>query len=218
MNFFRFGTMVLSGVLGLAAVWIISVELIRPILPSPYVPSADIFEVHRHSARTAAWIGFIRGSLWTDYAMTLAPDLTGSNATPLEALMSTRAVAVRAARLAPCDARAWLLIAGIDSRGLDTKSDAAPLKMSYYCGLNETSLIPLRLTIATRSDAIADSDLQILVGGELRTIMTRKKDLKPFIVAAYRKALPEGRRLIEAQVGDTDRSLLNLLTKINQIR
>ena len=143
--------------------------------------------------------------------MTLAPapsgELADKGASSLAALDSTRSVAVRAAALAPHDARAWLLIAEVDSQGLEHNA-AGPLKMSYYTGPNELPLIPLRIDIATRTDAITDSELQILVGGEIRTIITRRPDLKPLIIAAYRSALPEGRRFIESQVGELDPGLL----------
>jgi hypothetical protein len=79
MNLFRLGTTILAGILGLAAVWILSVELIRPTLPffANDAATAEVLAAHRVSARTAAWIGLIRGNLWADYAVTLAPDLSG---------------------------------------------------------------------------------------------------------------------------------------------
>jgi hypothetical protein len=93
-----------------------------------------------------------------------------------------------------------------------------PLKMSYYAGPNEPSLIPLRISIATHSDSITDPELQILVGGEIRTIITRKPNLKPVIIDAYRNAPPEGRRFIETQVGELDPSLLASLRAPNPAR
>src|SRR5258708_4587598 len=95
---------------------------------------------------------------------------------------------------------------------------AGPLKMSYYTGPNEIALIPLRILIATRSDAIADPDLQILVGGEIRTIITRKPESKPLILAAYRDALPEGKRFIESTVAALDPALLAAMRASNRPR
>jgi hypothetical protein len=223
-NGFRVGTAIFAGLLGLAAVWMLSVELIRPTLP--FFPidaaAAEATAAHRGAARAAAWVGLIRGDLWTDYAMTLAPNLSGeltgnASATSLQAVDSARTAAVRAAELAPYDARAWLLLAGVDSLGLN-HSAAGPLKMSYYAGPNELSLIPLRIKIASQSNAITDSELQTLVGGEIRTIITRKPDLMPVIVDAYRNALPEGRHFIETQVGDLDPSLLASLRETSRPR
>jgi hypothetical protein len=80
--------------------------------------------------------------------------------------------------------------------------------MSYYTGPNEPALTPLRIQIATRSTAITDADLQILVAQEIRTIILRHQDQKPIILTAYRNASPEGKQFIEATVGDLDKSLL----------
>jgi hypothetical protein len=88
--------------------------------------------------------------------------------------------------------------------------------MSYYTAPNEIALIPLRIVIATRSDAITDADLQVLVGGEIRTIITRKPESKPLILAAYRNALPQGKRFIEEAVGEFDPALLTAIRLTNQ--
>lgn len=223
-NWLRLGATVYAAVLGVAAVWMLTVELIRPTLPffADDVATAEAAAAHRGAAGAAAWIGRVRGNLWTDYAMTLAPDLSGkptgdAAAASLQALEGTRSAAMRGAELAPYDARAWLLLAGVASRGLDHKA-AGPLKMSYYTAPNAVSLIPLRINISTRTDAITDPDLKILVGGEIRTIITRKPDLKPAIVNAYRDALPEGRRFIEAEVGELDPDLLASLRAMNPSR
>jgi hypothetical protein len=219
----RLGTSVFAWGLGLGAVWILSVELIRPSLPVFPNDAATIESAaaRRNAAGVAAWIGLLRGSLWTAYAMTLAPapsgEFTDKGASSVAALDSTRTAAVRAAELAPHDARAWLLIAEVDSRGLEHNA-AGPLKMSYYTGPNELPLIPMRIKIATGTDAITDSELQILVGGEIRKIITRRPDLKPLIIAAYRSALPEGRRFIESQVSELDPALLASIRAIDAAR
>jgi hypothetical protein len=224
LNWLRPGAMIYAAVLGVAAVWMLTVELIRPTLPffPEDVATARAAAAHRGAAGAAAWIGLVRGDLWTDYAMTLAPDLSGkptgdAAAASLQALEGTRSSAMRGAELAPYDARAWLLLAGVDSRGLDHKA-AGPLKMSYYTAPDAVSLIPLRINIATRTDAITDPDLQILVGGEIRTIITHKPDLKPAIVYAYRNAGPDGRRFIEAEVGELDPDLIASLRAMDPSR
>ncbi len=78
--------------------------------------------------------------------------------------------------------------------------------MSYYTGPNETLLIPMRLSVATQSEAINDPELQILVTNDVRTILLRKPDMKPTLVAAYRDASPEGKRFIETAVAQLDPS------------
>lgn len=215
----RLGTIALAGVVGLAAVWMLLVDIVRPNLP--YFPNdraaVEAAVAHRTAAGVAAWIGLVRGDLWVDYAMTQAPERSRDigSATPAaipEAFDATRAAAVRAIAFAPHDPRAWLLLAAIDAR-LDFSNHkvAGPLKMSYYTGPNEIALIPLRILVATGSNAIADADIQILVGSEIRTIITRKPESKMLILAAYRNALPEGKRVIEATVGEFDPALLTAL-------
>jgi len=223
LNWLRLGTAILAGILSMSSMWILSVEFIGPTLP--FFPTdaatAEAVAAHRNAAGVAARVGLIRGNLWTDYAMTLAPNLAGElrdkDRNSVAALDSTRSAAVRAVELAPHDARAWLLIAKVDSQS-PNHNPAGPLKMSYYTGPNELPLIPLRIDIATRSDAIMDPELQILVGGEIRTIITQRPDLKPLIIAAYRSALPEGRRFIESQVGELDPDLLASIRATDQAR
>jgi hypothetical protein len=224
-SWLRLGAPIFAGMLSLAGTWILTVEAFRPKLPffSDDAADAKVAAANRDAARTAAAIGLVRGDLWTNYAMTLAPQIAGKSrstsatAEPDPALDAARAAATRAVELAPHDSRIWLLLAAIDSRlaRLD-HNPLGPLKMSYYTGPNETALTPLRILIATRSDAITDPDLQILVGGELRTIIARKPDLKPFIVSAYRDALPRGKRFIEATVGVLDPALLTAIRATEQ--
>jgi hypothetical protein len=220
-NWLRLTATVYAAVLGVSALWLLTAELVRSA--SPFFPedasTAQAAAAQRGAAAVAAWIGLVRGNLWTDYAVTLVPGepTADAAAASLQSLQGTRLAAMRGAELAPYDARAWLLLADVDSRGLDHKA-TGPLKMSYYTAPNAVSLIPLRVNIATRTDAITDPDLQILVGGEIRTIITRKPDLKSAIVKAYRDALPEGRRFIEAEVGELDLGLLASFRAMNPPR
>jgi hypothetical protein len=210
---FRVGTAIFAVALGAAAIWLLLVQIFRPALP--FFPedaaTAEAIASHRGSAGLAARIGFFRGNLWSDYALTLEPvlrGLTGPDGAPLIALLDdTRSAATRAVRLAPFDARAWLLIAAVNSQAIDRDPTGA-LKMSFYAAPNELSLIPLRIRIATRSNAIADPEIQTLLGAEIQNIVTRAPALKTQIIAAYRNALPEGRLFIETQVGQVDPSLL----------
>jgi hypothetical protein len=58
-----------------------------------------------------------------------------------------------------------------------------------------------------RSDAISDPDLQVLVSGEIRSILKNRPDLKPAIVDAYRDSGAPGRRFIEDVLGNLDPEL-----------
>jgi hypothetical protein len=216
---FRLSAMIFAAILGLLAFWMLAADLLRPKLA--FFPTdaaaARAAAAQRDRAGIAAKIGLVRGDLWADYAMTLVPQLPKaaekSGAAPgPDADELARAAAERAASLAPHDSRVWLLLAGVASQVEQFSREAAgALRMSYYTGPNELALIPLRLSIAARSPAIADPELQLLVGQEIRTILTRKPDLKPSILVAYRNASPEGRRFIEAKVGELDPALLTAM-------
>jgi hypothetical protein len=217
----KLGAAIFAAILGIAATWLLLVELVRPTLSGLPIDGspAKAAVAPVGAAAMAAWIGLIRGSLWADYAETLAPNLSAASTgwdspAMLAALNSARAAAVRAVELAPHESRAWLLIAAVDV--FDSRRNVAgPLKMSYYTGPNELSLIPLRIATTMRSAAIAEPEVQVLAAGEIRTIITRKPDLKRFLIAAYRNALPEGRRFIEGQVNELDPALLTSLRAAN---
>jgi hypothetical protein len=213
---FRLSALIFAALLGGQALWLVATELVRPRVT--YFPAdkaaSEQAAGQRLAALFAAQIGSLRGNLWADYAVTLFSELltdtknaTASSTKDLSE--DTRDVAITAAKLAPTDSRIWLLLALIDQR-LDWlgRGTPGPLKMSYYTGPNTAALIPTRLLIAARSAAITDPELQGLVAREIRTIVTRRPDLRPALVVAYRDALPEGRRFIDATVGDLDRNLL----------
>ena len=208
---------VLGALLGILALWILIAELTSPRLS--YFPSgpieANAMYAVRGSAATAAEIGMIRGDLWTAAAIATATPLlfgaTGSS--PEQAsqaeVENMRAIADRAARLSPHDSRIWLVLAGLDFRvdGNNPKGTEA-LKLSYYTGPNEISLMPLRLLLAVRSKAILDEEVQSLVPLDIQRIIMQRPDLKPAIALAYQNALPKGREIIEAALKKTDPSFL----------
>jgi hypothetical protein len=218
-SFFHFRAVVgaLAAMIGILALWIIVAELLCPRLT--YFPSnsneAEARYTARGSAAKAAEVGMIRGDLWTVAAITRAAPLlfgaTGSS--PRQAsqaeVENMRATALRAARLSPHDSRIWLMLAGIDLRlGRDNAKTAEILKLSYYTGPNEFSLMPLRLLLAVQVSAITDEELQSLVALEIRRIVMQRPDLKPAIALAYKNALPKGREVIEATLEEADPSFL----------
>ena len=74
--------------------------------------------------------------------------------------------------------------------------------MAYYTAPNESRLLPLRLLIAARSNAIEDSDVQQFVRRDLRLLMAQRQ--KPAVIEAYQSASPEGKRFIEQALGEID--------------
>ena len=197
----------------------VAAELIRPDLGYFPTDTATSEEASRgiDSAALAAWLGLIRGDLWTDYAVALASALPGgivgsAVGHDIEKVRDARSAAERAASLAPENARAWALLAALDTRlGGFTSRVSGPLKMAYYTGPNEVPLMALRLSIASRLDALTDEESQSLVGREIRTIVTRKPKLKPIVVVAYRAASPTAKRFMEGQFNQLDPAFLWLI-------
>jgi hypothetical protein len=163
----------------------------------------------------AAQLAQIRGDFWFDAAMLTWAGAAGVNALQLSsALDDARAMAAHSARLEPHDARAWFLLALLDSRlGREPQRQIEALKMSYYTGPNDLALIPSRLQLAVRSPAIVDPDFQTLVAAEVLSAM-RRPSLYPALVASYRGASVEGRRFLESSIGGFDPGLLaNIRTR-----
>jgi hypothetical protein len=203
-------------ILALQAAWLLSAEFTRPTLP--YFPESkadqDMASAARSSAETAARIGWLRGDLWTDAAITAWSALADRSAGERDRQIAlgkdhARAIAGRAIRWSPHESRAWLLVAALDSE-FDWSNDKAvePLKMSYFTGPNEIELAPLRIRLATRSTAITDVDLQSLTSKEIRSILLQHPDQKGSVLTAYRQASPEGKKFIEVTVRDLDKDLL----------
>jgi hypothetical protein len=219
-----------AALLGGLALWILIGEVMSPRVS--YFPSgpdeANAIYAFRNPAVTAAEVGMVRGDLWTVAAFTTATSLlfgaadSSAQQVSQAELENMRAIARRAARLSPHDSRIWLVLAGLDflidgkdPRGTET------LKLSYYTGPNEISLMPLRLLLAVRSSAIFDEEVQSLVPLDLQRIVKQRPDLKPAIALAYKNALPKGREVIEVALKEADPGFLATIPapqKGNEIR
>src|SRR5262245_9195240 len=118
----------------------------------------------------------------------------------------------RALLFAPHNARIWLALANLDSKfdGLNEKASAA-LRMYFYTRPSEGALLPARLQLALSLPAISDKDFQQLVAHDLRTIVTRRPELKPAISNAYQNASPEGQQFIRDALKDLDPNFLSTL-------
>lgn len=78
------------------------------------------------------------------------------------------------------------------------------LKMGYFTAPNDARLVPVRLDIAGRFDALADPDIKDLVRSDVRLIMTRRPELKPVIVSVYRRASDLGKAFLQDVVQSID--------------
>jgi hypothetical protein len=214
---FRLTILALAFLLGVQSLWMFVSELVRPAIPGlPVNPQmAAVAADQRNRAVWAARIGAIRGDLWTEAAFTYAdflwPDLaTRTSGTSDQA----RAIIAEALAYAPHQSAVWLLLAGLESHSEPPGSNlTAALRMSYYTGPNELLLMPLRIRLATHSDAAKEDDIQQFIRRDLRIIITREPQLKPSIIAAYGDASAFAKKLIEQVVEETDPSFLQLLRR-----
>lgn len=213
-DLFRHIIILFAVVLGCQAIWILTAEFSRSSSRDFAGNARSAIAANRKAAALAASFGVLRGDLWGEYALTylnllqrVGPD--SGNVEASQTAEQARNVADRALALAPHDARIWLALAGIEAQlGSLKDKPAGALLMSYYTGANETELIPLRLRLAVNSNALADGDFQQLVRHDIKTIITRKPELTPAILAAYRDALPFGRQFLEETLKEIDPSFL----------
>jgi hypothetical protein len=204
----RIGIIALSCVLGIIALWQLTAVLMHPVVPY-FVSSATTEPTgDAPAAARAAEIAQIRGDFWFDDALLAWINASrGNGAERAAGLDDAHAAAVRAAALAPHDARAWLLLALVDTQlGASSAQQAEALKMSYYTGPDDAALIPSRLALAVRSAAIADPDFQQLVSGEVLAAV-RQPALHAAILSAYRQASPDGKRFLLSAVAALDSGL-----------
>ncbi len=217
----RIGSFALAGFLGVAGLWALSADLIAP-RPGWFPGSQDAaarWSAHRSAARTAAAIGMVRGDLWSVAGLahaaplldpqTIGRDGTVSTSAPLDtesALLMLR----KAAGSSPHDARIWLALARLEADRAPPRSHAAEmLKLSYFTGTNDLALVPLRMAVAAR--LATDADLRSLFELEVQKVVSWHPELRPALAAAYRNAAPEGRKAIEAMLGQAEPALLESL-------
>jgi hypothetical protein len=213
-SIFRVAVCTFAAILLLFAVWIVLPELLLPAAHGlPTDPEAAASAARgRAGAERAARIAIVRGDLWTQaafsYAGLLWPHGANENAAAQNDARSTIEAALA---YAPHDPGLWLLAAGLasslDWHGIDA---AAVLKMSYYTGLNETALLPLRLIVSLQS-VDNDPDIKQFLERDVRMILSRWGELKPALIASYQASSPRGKQLLEAAVAASDPSFLQAL-------
>lgn len=216
-SLFRLSLAILGGVLGLYSLWQLTVAFVGPVTPyflsapAPAAAAGQSVSDKERMATTAARIGWLDGGLWFDDALLSAQAArrAGSNsAQGRSALEDARTALIRSARLAPHDARTWLLLAMVDADlAQHPRGQVEALKMSYYTGPNDTALIPWRLPLAVRSSAIGNPDFQSLVSGEVRSAL-REPALQATVLSSYRQATADGKHFLETSVGALDADLL----------
>jgi hypothetical protein len=197
-------------VLGLQAAWLLSAEISRPDLPFFPTGKSEIDDAasQRSRAAAAADIGWLRGDLWAEYALT-ADSNSLSGVGPQSMADKGEPVSAKALAAAPYDARLWLLLFRLNAQsGWKDDNTLAQLKMAYYTAPNDARLFAARLQSAMQPQAAGDDELRPLVAHEISAIVTRKPELKPVIADAYRTTNAAGQRLIEEQLTSFDRGFL----------
>jgi len=213
--------LVLALLLGIHSFWVLLAEFIRPglALESTFPASVAPQELNskRLTADIAAWIGFVRGDLWSERVLIDAANIIGDRDAPAKTFTTEDAESVqnaaeRALSSRPLDSRVWLVLAALTSgRAGQHERANQQLKMSYYTGPNDEAVIGHRLKFVINSNALDDAELREAVRREIRTILLRAPELRPSIAAAYRKAQPQDREFIEAAVSATDPSFVATL-------
>ncbi|MGV7217921.1 hypothetical protein [Bradyrhizobium sp. UFLA05-112] len=118
----------------------------------------------------------------------------------------------RTLSIAPYNSELWLALALLQAQR-DPHDPVAveALKMAYYIAPNDQRLIPVRIDIASRSDALAIPDVKDLVRNDVRLILTREPESKSALVSAYRRASDLGKAFLEDAVESIDPSFLATL-------
>ena len=208
----RVAMLVLTAVVGIYCIWVLSSELIRPgVISLPVDPqSAAIAAQKRARASWAAHVGIIRGDLWAESGYTFANLLWKSSSgekEPAQSVDLARARLDRAIRYAPTKAGVWLLLAGFAP---DFREATEALRMAYFTGPSELSLMPIRTFVAAQMPTL-DADMQQLARRDLRYLL--KSQQKSAIIQAWHAATPAGKRLMEQELGERDPSFLQTLRR-----
>jgi hypothetical protein len=114
--------------------------------------------------------------------------------------------------VAPYDPELWLALALLQAQR-DPRDPVVTeaLKMSYFTAPNDARLMPVRLDMATLSDALADPDVKELVRGDVRLMLTRQPDMRAAVVLAYRRASRLGKAFLEESIQSIDPPFLSML-------
>jgi hypothetical protein len=208
--------MVFAITLGIAGGWTLICELARaPRIGFPFDQNYRAAADQRWKAALAAQVGMVRGDLWAELFFSFANSILirgGPDFGAIETLNEALPAARRALVYAPFRSEVWLLLAGMaKDYELQTPNAATALTMSYYTAPYNQALTALRLSLATRGNAVRDAALRQLVEQDLQIIFASRPNLRPAVIAAYATASAEGKHVIESVVEETDPSFLTRL-------
>ena len=215
---FRKILMVFAITLAIAGTWTLISELARaPRIGFPIDQNYQAAADQRWKAALAARVGMVRGDLWAELVFSFANSIlirSGPDFGAIETLNEALPAARRALVYAPFRSEVWLLLAEMaKDYELQTPNAATALTMSYYTAPYNQALTPLRLSVATRGNAVRDPSLRQLVEQDLQIIFASNPEMRPAVIAAYATASPEGKHLIESVAQEADPSFLVRLQK-----
>jgi hypothetical protein len=197
---FKIGTLAAAAILSWFALATMLSEALTPQssgLPPRAAPSAN--------AASADWLEAavpLRGDLLADLAWAHAMPLFRPGPPPASKdLLEERETALKLTReslsYAPHISRTWLLLAMLRNLQPATGSVGEALKMSYLTAPADTDLVPDRLSLLAASDALDDTDILDLARGDIRLVLTHRRDLKDAIIRAYNGGSAKGRAFIQ---------------------
>ncbi|MGY4291798.1 hypothetical protein ACVWXO_011064 [Bradyrhizobium sp. LM2.7] len=118
----------------------------------------------------------------------------------------------RTLSISPYNPELWLALALLRAqRDPHDPVVVEALKMVYFIAPNDTRLMPVRIDIASRFDALAIPDVKDLVRNDVQLILTRRHESKWALVSAYRRASNLGKAFLEDAIGSIDASFLAAL-------
>jgi hypothetical protein len=188
-----------------------------PALPAD--PSKVVVQTIGPAAQWAAAISPFRADLEASYASTLAlmalrPDNAGLSTADAQKNADAQEDVVQVLKAAPHNSELWLIFALLQAQHKSgSRQIIEALKMSYFTAPNDVQLMPLRLYTAAVSNALSDPDLKELARGDVRLMLIRQPDLKPFVLSAYRHGSSLGRSFLEEAVQSLDPEFVSVLRK-----
>ncbi|WP_143273822.1 hypothetical protein [Bradyrhizobium canariense] len=118
----------------------------------------------------------------------------------------------RTLSISPYNPELWLALALLQvQRDPHDPIVVEALKMAYFVAPNDARLMPARIDMATRFDALALPDVKDLVRSDVRLILIRRPGSRSALVSAYRRASKLGKTFLEDAVKSIDSSFLATL-------